>query len=132
MTHCHLKWHELCGQQDTWAGGDARARPPVLPEGDVASLLAFRSRVEVLVPFTRDVARIRQAKRYAAATGGLFFDIEHPARIAEALRAIESDLRSQYRIVYHSSSEGRELRRVEVELAGRRHERVRARTAYYP
>lgn len=71
-------------------------------------------------------------ERYTTLTGGLPFYIRSAEEVEPALEAIERDLRSQYRIVYHSSNQGDGLRTIEVELAGGKRGKVRTRTGYYP
>jgi Ca-activated chloride channel family protein len=75
---------------------------------------------------------IRELEVFARETGGLSFGLSDHDGVAPALVAIEKDLRSQYRIVYHSSSEGRALRIIDVELTNGSRGKVRTRRGYYP
>lgn len=96
-----------------------------------ADLLRDRLGQNPATAFGRQHA-VRTLERLAVDTGGLGFLLRTGGGLAPALASIEVDLRSQYRIVYQSTNEGRGLRRIDVRLAEGRRGRVRTRTAYYP
>lgn len=79
-------------------------------------------------PISEEMANIDLLEELAAATGGKLFVGNRPQALANAMDAIESELRAQYLIGFPPTGKGAvKYRRISLELAGRvRSVRVRA------
>ncbi len=70
-------------------------------------------------------------QRLAEATGGGFFTVDGPGRLAEIYDQIRRELHAQYRIAYQSATVGEDFRSVKV-LTRQTGNHVRALRGYYP
>lgn len=99
-----------------------------------AALLEARVALYAIALSVEDPTTRAQLSELAEASGGRAFEIADVSGLGAVYRQIETELRSQYLLVYRSPERPErrgELRRVEVEVA-RRGARVRSLRGYYP
>lgn len=116
--------------------------------GDTTSKLKIGSAIEsaqradtVIYPISNQIGgfyrraygNFRALKKYARATGGTAFSPSKPQQFRRAFEAIETELRSQYMLSYHSSNGMRDgsYRSIKVKLPKKKGLRVRTRKGYY-
>ncbi len=81
--------------------------------------------------FAKSRDALRALQNLADGSGGLAFNVASAARLPEAYRQIEEDLRSQYLLTFQSAQEGADFRRLRVRVS-RRGVKVRSAAGYYP
>ncbi len=121
-------WDSLLLTLNYFAGLSGKRALVVITDGhdqhsrfDYEQVLDYARRVGVsiypiLVGTARESKGPTRLRRLARETGGAVYTLRRAKKASEVFREIERDLRSQYLIAYHSTSEGAGYREIDVSV----------------